>query len=75
MSMVNPKYETKKPGKVLSRGQGNHNLCPNWSNGKLDHFCLNNMNISLSSDLHRNWYLTKMDERSFAGTLSGPLLL
>eukprot|EP00064_Thunnus_orientalis_P016323 superscaffoldBa00003206_g16387 len=26
-------------------------------------------------DLHRNKYLTKMDERAFAGTISGPMLL
>uniref|UniRef100_A0A665W0F5 Thyrotropin receptor n=1 Tax=Echeneis naucrates TaxID=173247 RepID=A0A665W0F5_ECHNA len=47
-----------------------------YGNGfrEIQHHAFNGTRLD-QVDLHRNKYLTKMDERAFAGTISGPMLL
>uniref|UniRef100_A0A4W6CAK7 Thyrotropin receptor n=1 Tax=Lates calcarifer TaxID=8187 RepID=A0A4W6CAK7_LATCA len=47
-----------------------------YGNGfrEIQHHAFNGTKLD-QVDLHRNKYLTKMDERAFAGTISGPMLL
>ncbi|KAL7389124.1 hypothetical protein ABVT39_026812 [Epinephelus coioides] len=47
-----------------------------YGNGfrEIQHHAFNGTKLD-QVDLHRNKYLTKVDERAFAGTLSGPMLL
>ncbi|XP_034554776.1 thyrotropin receptor [Notolabrus celidotus] len=47
-----------------------------YGNGfrEIQHHAFNGTKLD-QVDLHRNKYLTKMDDRAFAGTISGPMLL
>ncbi|XP_068564750.1 thyrotropin receptor [Cebidichthys violaceus] len=47
-----------------------------YGNGfrEIQHHAFNGTKLD-QVDLHRNKYLTKMDEKAFAGTISGPMLL
>uniref|UniRef100_H3C6J9 Thyrotropin receptor n=1 Tax=Tetraodon nigroviridis TaxID=99883 RepID=H3C6J9_TETNG len=76
LEIVDHPYITEIPANSF-RGITNNMLTVMlYGNGlrEIEHHAFNGTSLD-QVDLHRNWYLTKMDERSFAGTLSGPLLL
>lgn len=69
---INRNVQWWGPGKYYAMPR----LCQSDWNVK-DCFSSNKLKfvLSLSRDLHRNKYLSKMDERAFAGIISGPMLL
>ncbi|CAM9341733.1 unnamed protein product, partial [Lampetra planeri] len=76
LEMVDHPYITEIPANAFRGITSDVLTVMLYGNGfrEIQHHAFNGTKLD-QVDLHRNTYLTKMDERAFAGTISGPVLL